>query len=214
MRKVYYGQDLDSRSLNHYATERKDHKYIDRIPIVGGGFRYIYNTVTNPIGTATNVATNGVKTARKAVDAARDTVNKLDKAKRAISSAIAEEFGTTRGKNEHMHSMNQHMHSMNQGVVNGKSYKQVQAEEEAAYQKRLEENRKKLNQFKNIMGTAIGNIGTNVENAFKPTTTKPKSNSSHTSVRGVVTGKKTSSGAVTGKKKKKKSIKGTVTGKK
>lgn len=193
MRKVYYGRDLDSRSLNHYATERKDHKYIERIPIIGGKFRYVYKTITDPIGAATNTVAAGIKGARKAVDTAKDTVNKLNKAKRTISNVMAEEFRTTRGKNEHMH-------SMNQGVVHGKSYKQIQAEEEAAYQKRLEENRRKLNQFKNIMGTAIGNI---VENALKPTTTKPKSNSRHASVRGAVTGKK-----------KKKSIKGVVTGKK
>lgn len=246
MRKVYYGKDLDSRNLNHYATERKDHKYIERIPIGGGKFRYIYDAAktlsdvitppvnkavikyttnetakgikkmvdntnkaindtvhatTHPIETATKLVTNGIKNTKKVINNVKETGDQLNKAKTAISNTMASEFNTTLGKNEHMH-------SMNQGVVNGKSYKQVQADEEKAKAERLNENRKKLNNFRNAMSNIANNVSQNITNSFKKqdsetTTDHSKTNTSakkSNSLRGSVTGKNTIAGTVTGKK--------------
>lgn len=246
MRKVYYGKDLDSRNLNHYATERKDHKYIDRIPIGGGKFRYIYDAAktlsdvitppvnkavikyttnetakgvkkmvdntnkaindtvyasTHPIETATKAVTNGIKNTKKTIDDIKATSNKLNKAKTAITNTMATEFNTTLGKNEHMH-------SMNQGVVNGKSYKQVKADEEKARAERLKQDRETVNRFKNAMNRITDDISKNIANSFKKqdsetTTDHSKTNASakkSNSLRGSVTGKNTTTGTVTGKK--------------
>lgn len=98
MRKVYYGRDLDSRHLNHYAEERKDHKYIERIPIAGGKYKYIYDVATSVvppvnkaiIDYATNETKKGVK---QYVDETKQAIDKTSKAAKLITSRPIEVAG-------------------------------------------------------------------------------------------------------------------------